>query len=317
MMQRPDFPLKRNAWLLVAAVSLFTCHGLHAQQAPADSVGRVTVRGAFVEDSLRIGDPARYYLTATYPKNIDVLFPDSAESYAPFEFTNKKYFPTRTRDGVSYDSVVYYVSTFDIASVQRMSLPVYRINQQDCTVFRSPVDSIRLQPVVTFGVDTIALDNLPLKSTAEFYAVSTKFNPMIPILIVWTLTVLVAFVWGAFGKDLKRRMRLKRLKKAHAQFVETYSQQVASLQASFTPHGAESAVAQWKLYMERLESKPFTKLTTKEARKLVQDENLIRSLQAVDKAIYGHSTTIGEPLETLKRYADERFGKKMQEVMHG
>src|SRR5688500_9661894 len=95
----------------------------------------VTVRGGFFLDSLKIGDQTGFYLTAKYPSNLNIIFPDSTYNFSPFEYERKRYFPTQTTKGESYDSVVYFLSTFEVDSVQTLSLPVFQLNPQDCTKF--------------------------------------------------------------------------------------------------------------------------------------------------------------------------------------
>src|SRR5690606_24576533 len=80
---------------------------------PATAQEEPTVRGRFLSDSIRIGEEAIYVLGATYPQNVDVLFPDSTVNTFPFEYARREYFPTVTRNGVSRDSVVYYYRTFE------------------------------------------------------------------------------------------------------------------------------------------------------------------------------------------------------------
>jgi hypothetical protein len=69
--------------------------------------------------------------------------------------------------------------------------------------------------------------------------------------------------------------------------------------------------------MEQLESRPYTKLTSRETTQMENNEVLGKNLHSIDGAIYGHSTTVLEPLEDLRRYADQRFAKKLEEVKHG
>src|SRR5688500_16042359 len=70
----------------------------------------VKVSGGFLKDSVQIGEPVAYFLSAAYPQALTVLFPDSTFSFAPFEFNRKRLSPTYTVGGVSHDSVVYYLS---------------------------------------------------------------------------------------------------------------------------------------------------------------------------------------------------------------
>ena len=85
------------------------------------SAQQAKVRGSFLADSVRIGEAIPYSLTAYHSKKTDVLFPESSFSFAPFEFRSKRFFPTVTKDTISYDSVVYYLSTYEVQPVQHLS----------------------------------------------------------------------------------------------------------------------------------------------------------------------------------------------------
>src|SRR5690349_8535923 len=74
----------------------------------------IKVAGGFVKDSVQIGEPVAYYLSASYPQSLTVLFPDSVFSFAPFEYSRKTFYPTVTSHGTSRDSVIYYLTTFEI-----------------------------------------------------------------------------------------------------------------------------------------------------------------------------------------------------------
>src|SRR5687768_1338813 len=115
----------------------------------------VVVRGGFFLDSLRVGDETGFYLSATYPSNLNIIFPDSTFNYHPFEFNRKRYFPTQTTNGKSYDSVIYYLSTFEVERVQQLSLPVFQLNAQDCTIYTTDVDTVLLTELVKDLPDTL------------------------------------------------------------------------------------------------------------------------------------------------------------------
>ncbi|HOX83979.1 MAG TPA: hypothetical protein PLJ60_08455 [Chryseolinea sp.] len=277
----------------------------------------VTVRGGFFLDSLQIGEPSGYYLSATYPSTENILFPDSTFNFAPFEWGRKKYFTTETTDGRSYDSVVYYLSTFELDEIQTLSLPVFQLNPKDCTTFESNRDSIRLILLATNIPDTVSMQTLPLKASVAYQNVPYDFNYLILLIVLSVLIVILALVWIFFGKKIRRHFRMKRLQKAHHQFLEIFSSNIESVQAAFSPATAESTLSFWKKYMERLEARPYTKLTTSEMIRLLKDEVLKKNLHAVDSAIYGHNTSVVESLESLKVFANERFSKKLEEIKHG
>src|SRR5215831_2013772 len=73
----------------------------------------IKVHGKFNGDSVKIGKPIEFYLSAHYPENLNILFPDSTFSFAPFELQKKIYFPTQTKNGISKDSVIYKLATYE------------------------------------------------------------------------------------------------------------------------------------------------------------------------------------------------------------
>ena len=277
----------------------------------------VVVRGGFFLDSLRVGDETGYFLSATYPSNVNVIFPDSTFDFHPFEYNRRRYFPTQTADGKSYDSVIYYLSTFEVDRIQQLTLPVFQLNPQDCTTYTSNVDTVLLTELAKNIPDTVTAQNAPLKVNTIYEDVPYLFN--YPILFISLAVLLViGFVgWIFFGKKIIRHFKLKKMSKAHQRFLETYNQQVDAIKSAFSSTHTEHALAYWKNYMEQLESRPYTKLTSRETTQLENNEALGSILHNIDGAIYGHNKTVIEPLENLRHYADQRFAKKLEEVKHG
>jgi hypothetical protein len=277
----------------------------------------VMIRSGFFADSLTVGEETGYYLSATYPSNLNIIFPDSATDFGPFEFERKKYFPTQSSGGKSYDSVIYYLSSFEIESIQTLSLPIYQLNVQDCTMFESNVDTIRLQELVKNLPDSLTAQNLPLKVNTIYEDVPYLFNYPVFLIIGGVIVVILLVVWLVFGKKIRKHFKLKRMLKAHQKFLEGYSDFMQNIQNAFSTVTTESALFHWKKYMEQLESRPYTKLTTRETTQLENNEALGKNLHTIDGAIYGHNTSVVESLEHLKRFADERFAQKLEEVKHG
>jgi len=295
---------------VVAFVIWFSCITLSSAQ-------DVTVRGGFFLDSLRVGDETGFYLSATYPSALNIIFPDSTFNFSPFEFETKRYFPTQTAAGKSRDSVIYYLSTFEVDRIQTLGLPVFQLNAQDCTTFTSPTDTILLTSLAGNIPDTLTAQKLPLKVNTIHEDVPYHFNYPVLLISITTLLVITTVVWIVFGKKIKRHFKLKKMFKAHQRFLDAYSRQVETIKSAFSSANIEHALAQWKQYMEQLESRPYTKLTTRETTRLENNETLGKNLHSIDGAIYGHNTSVLEPLENLKQFADQRFVKKLEEVKHG
>jgi hypothetical protein len=277
----------------------------------------VKVNGGFLTDSLKIGEQTAFYLSAHYPSTITVLFPDSSFAFTPFEYEKRNYFPTKSDQGTSVDSAVYYLTTFEVDRVQFLNLPVYIVQARDCTVVESPVDSVLITQMVAQMPDSLSVDKLPLKMNTAYQKVFFQFNFWIVVIAVGALLVIGIIVWIFFGDRIRQYFRARSMKKQHAQFVKNYASTLDQLQAAFSAITAENALSIWKKYMEQLESRPYTKLTTKETLNLIQDEHLLKNLKTIDTAIYGYNTSVYDSLDYLKHFADERFSKKLQEVAHG
>ncbi len=275
------------------------------------------MHGGFLSDSIKIGEQTAFYLSARYPSNLMVLFPDSTHTFSPFEYKNKEYFVTETTDGVSADSTVYYLTTFEIDRVQRLTLPVYVVQAQDCTMVQSPRDSVLITQMVAHVPDSISAPQLPLKVNTAYQNVYYNLNFWLIVIAVSAVAVLALLTWIFFGKKIKRYFRARKLRRDHAMFLGIYNSFLSDLQAAFSVLKTESALATWKRYMEQLESRPYTKLTTRETLKVVKETALTEDLARIDKAIYGHDTAVVKSLENLKAFANQRFARKMKEVQHG
>lgn len=270
-----------------------------------------------MSDSLMIGEQTAFYLSAHYPSNLNVLFPDSTFDFKTFEYQKRNYFATSTEDGVSTDSAVYYFTTFEVDRVQSLGLPVFVVQAQDCTVFQSPRDSVLITQLVAHVPDTVSADKLPLKMNTAYQKVFFQFNFWILLIVVGILIVVGVVVWIFYGKKIRAYFLAKKLRRRHFQFLNSYNAMLAQLQSTFSAITTESALSAWKKYMEQLESRPYTKLTTKETYGLIHDEALANNLRTIDTAIYGHNTSVVGALESLKIFADQQFAKKMTEVKHG
>jgi hypothetical protein len=278
----------------------------------------VEIKSGFIQDSIAIGEPAQFYLTARYPYHLTILFPDSLFRFAPFEYISKRYFPTKTNNGLSYDSVVYQIRTFEITPLQSLHLSVFIPLGKDSLHFKSPPDTIKLiTQVKTLPPDTIPLQRLPLKTNTDYRIVRLFFNYPILVITVTALLISLLLIWIFFGKKIKKYLVIRRLQKDYTAFMQAFSDQLHLLNNQFNPQTAENSVSLWKKYLEKLEAKPYTKLTTREVLLLSKEENLHVVLKSIDSVIYGNQTQVVEPLKQLQVIAKNRFHKKLEEVKFG
>jgi hypothetical protein len=277
----------------------------------------VKVHARFDGDTVRIGLPICYTVVAQYPSYYQVLFPDSTFSFAPFEFQSKRFVPTKTQNNLSYDSVVYTLVSFEIDSLQTLSLPVFQVQKRDSLVYFTEPDTLFFSAMVGPLPDSLAINQLPLKTNTAYNKVSWILNYPILLIIAGILLVIAIIVWIVFGKRIRKHYALKRLLKKHTSFISNFDFSVQKLNQNFHPDIAESSMTLWKKYMEELSAKPYTKYTSKEIRDLEKGE-LTQALQAVDRMIYARLQPESfSAFDQLKEFTINRFNQKLQEVKHG
>lgn len=279
---------------------------------------RPTVNGKFAADSLKIGEQIAFSLSARYSKDRTVLFPDTTFIFSPFEILSKKYFPTRTEQDISFDSAVYYLATFEIDSLQYLRLPVFLVNDQDCTLYYTEIDSIVLKQLVKQVPDSIPAQSLPLKVNAAYQKVRWIFNYPILLIALGSIAVLLILGWIIFGKRIRKYFRLKILHRNYQTFVTRFGIVVDALRAQMNKKQTEEAVSLWKKYMEELTNRPFTKLTSRELKAAERDEKLNQALKDLDRSIYsGHEEFAPTSFEELESYANKLYELKAEEVRNG
>lgn len=277
----------------------------------------VVVHGRFQTRQTAIGEVTPYTLTARYPRNLQVLFPDSTFNFAPFEIRKKVFFPTQTTGDTSYDSAVYFLTTFEIDSIQRLGMPVFVVQPTDCVAVVSPRDSIRLQYRVSSVPDSVSTEKLPLKTNTAYQKVQWILNYPVIAIILLILVIAAVAVWIIFGKRIRKYFALKKLKRNYEAFIASFTKSTDRLSSEFTTRTAEETLILWKGYMEDLEKYPYTKFTSKEIIRLASDQQLHQALKAIDGSIYGGRGSSVEAFQALQHFSAQRFQIKEDEVKNG
>lgn len=284
---------------------------------PSKAAGQLPV-GFFQQDSVQIGQPIRYVLYFQHHADSEVIFPDSTANFSPFEFISKTFYPTRTKDQLSTDSVVYIIRTFDITPLQRLQIPVYILQNKDTLQVKPLADSVYLQEMVT----TKPFDLRSLKTITQFTKVNERFN--YPYLLAGISIALLCMlvIWGIFGRDIIINYKLYKLKNDHSAFVTRYNAHIERFNRSQSLQNIEKAITLWKNYLTRLEGSAINSFTTKEIAQFYdQDEDVATALRLFDKAIYG-SLLSDESSETivafylLHHFADRRYEYVKQQTRY-
>lgn len=262
-----------------------------------------------MQDTVRTGQWVQYSLVLKHPADMELRFPDSSYAYAPFEFVKKLYFHTSTDlRGISTDSAVYTLATFDTDSVQRLALAVEILNGKDTLRIAAPPDSVLLLPVV---------DKLPDKPSlvehTNFQEVPRGINYPYIAAGVGAVLALLGVVYWLFGERIRKAFRLRRMKRRYERFMAEFDKQTADTRDSAR---TEQGLGLWKHYLENLHDIPYTTFTSKEMAEATREEKLLNALKNIDRAIYGKivDESTRQSLLFLREFAQAAYQKKTEEV---
>lgn len=299
----PDKPLK------VGLLLLFFMQFFYVQ------AQEIVPRARFIQDSLLVGEPVQFSVSLRYPKKLNVLLPDSTFDFSPFEIVSRKYFPTRSDSTYSHDSVVYVLTSFYPDSLLELSLPVYMINGRDSLPIWTEPDQIMVGSILK-GIET---DSLQYVSNITYAPVEYPFNYPYFLLGLAGILVFVASGVAVFGKSVRRKIRLWFLQRRFKSFDEAYKSRLSRFLIGDPAVRPDELLLLWKTYLEDLEKKPYTKLTSQEIAQINEDrQKWLQVLRPIDRSIYGYQAgeDLQNSLQQLQLLARQKFDDRKQEVLN-
>jgi hypothetical protein len=273
-------------------------------------------KGFFLTDTIEIGKPFQYSLSIRHRPSVDVLFPDTARHFSPFLVRDISIFSTKTDAKGSLDSSVYTLVSFETRPTQTLRVPVFLLRTPtDCTVVLSNVDTIRLRE----RIQTLRPDTLRLSTNTTVVSLQQQMNYPLLMTILVGMCLLAGILFLFFGRSIRTRIRRYQLYRQYLDFQRSFTRLTRGIGPETAHEDAGRAVVIWKKYMERLERKPFTSLTTREIVESVQDNRLADALKEIDGVIYGsvYSDQTQQSLRILNEVADVAYRRSsvlMQEV---
>ncbi len=263
--------------------------------------------GRFNSDTIQLGEVISYSIVFKHGSKQEVLFPDVNYNFYPFEFIDKIYFPTSTSNGISADSAIYQLRTFNIDSIQPLALPVFLLKNGDSTAVFSDKDSVYLkEEFVGNGIGQ------KLKANSAFIPMKIKLN-WILIFVQIAIILVIAFVWWlTFGKTVTKQFKIFSLNRSHSDFKSNFNRYTKKINKT----NIEKALLLWKNYMGKLKKQSFNTMTTPEIVKNIPYSNLNEALRIIDSSIYGNSISenISEAMDELNKLANWQHNARKKEI---
>ncbi len=296
--------------LILVLLTCFYCSG----QTPFEK--SVKVKGAFLQDSIKVGAKVKFKLMAIHPEGIEIVFPDSGRDYSPFEFVEKEYFTTKTENGVSIDSAVYTLTSFSADSFQSLNLPVWILKGKDSVEATGAGDTLIFKSVLP---KKVSVDSLSFSPDEFRPLVTPRFNYWFWVPIAAGVLLFIALIWRNLKRPVQRAIRLFTLYRRHQTFLVNFERLCLLVRREKTPVRMEAVLALWKLYLERLEDIPYSSFTSREILQVLHSDALSRALEESDRWIYG-GIVVENPATiflNLKNLAQERYLVRRNLVRNG
>lgn len=241
----------------------------------------------FEKDSVKIGDSIILVSILQYPSNIELVQPDSSFSYNSFEFISKSAYSSIKKSNLLYDSTLYFLRTFSLDSIQKISLRAIILNTPDSLQITSNLDSIYLISQVK-DLSSSTIDN------TIYNRIKNIFNSQKYILILISITVFLLVLYLVFRKRIKKYFLIKNLKTQFLKFNKQFEILNINYQKNNGKIELEKLILFWKRYFEKLTTYPFSSSTTTEISQFYKDKDIIKLLNEIDKFLYSNVSELIE-----------------------
>lgn len=271
----------------------------------------VKVYGFFQEDSTMVGKPVHFVLTASYPEDKVVIFPDSMYDFSPFEFQKQIWFSTQKRGENLTDSAIYQLTTFELDSVQYLKLPVFDVSNGDSILHFSARAGLPL---------AYELKQMPqeLKLLDEAGYIDPAYPVDFPFImtILGGISGLALLLIGIFWKKIRSWWAQYSIKRKHRRFLLSFSEkmnQTTSIQSAVL---IEELAGEWKKHAAYLTGKPIASYTSRDMIKALGLVELKDDFNRIDRVIYAgiNDEPLFSSFEKLKERTDIYYHDRLKEV---
>ena len=293
-------------YLILSLLILQSSYSLNAQ--------KIEYKGYFIKENKTIGDTIYFISTINYPKNIEIIQPDSSNNYKTFEYIDKLIFPSLKIDDRILDSTIYLLRTFNTDTIQSLKLSSYIINNSDSLKITSTKDNL----IISNQIKKID-QSLKVKYNTILSKINKLINYKYVTYIIAVILLIIGLTYILFGKKIIIFFKIHRLKKAFKSFENKFEKQQIIYKKEKSKNEIEKLLIIWKVFMEFISNKTYLSSTTKEIKKFNNNKKIITSLKEFDKNIYSPNKNILESkdINNLLYEAKHNFNVKLKKIKNG
>ncbi|WP_317194953.1 hypothetical protein [Litoribacter ruber] len=272
----------------------------------------VQVEGYFRKDSAKLGERVEYVLKATYHPSQQVIFPDSSFRFEDMEYLGRKTFVTDTRDTVTRDSVIYYLSNFSLDPVRNFTMPVYEVLKYDSLEYFPEEDQLAL---------ILTLSEIPpepaFKDNDTYQKIQREFNYPYFYIALSIILVLGIVIYFVFGDKIYNHWLAWLEKRRWNRFEKKWENVTSTFISQPTASHADNVLGLWKRYLELVTNRPYQEWTSTEVAMDLPRDGILDDLRNIELIIYADRKTEQLPAicQNLKTDCRNMYTNKI-ELIH-
>lgn len=264
--------------------------------------GNAQVQGKLyaLDSMIMVGNPFKVQMEITHPEEMVVIFPDSDANFFPYELYRARAFPTQTFEGRSTDKKLFRLYTWEIDSIQTLTLPYWYVKNGD--TIQEYANQIRFQFLPTLPARA---DTSQVRFQEGYYDLDGPKDYTLLFIILGSVLVGLALAGFLLYKPILNRIKKWRIEKEWKKYQGKFDQLPGLL-----PRQTEFIVSLnhlWKEYLDRRHHVVLRSLSTAELKHELQSFEGIGQQEA---KILMSSNRSGDMI----LYAGQRF--KDQDLMH-
>ena len=293
-------------YLILSLLIVQSTYSLNAQ--------KIEYKSYFIKENKTIGDTIYFISTINYPKNIEIIQPDSSNDYKTFEYIDKLIFPSLKIEDRVLDSTIYLLRTFNTDTIQSLKLSSYIINNNDSLKITSTEDDL----IISNQIKKID-QSLKVKYNTILSKINKLINYKYVTYIIAIILLIIGLTYILFGKKIVIFFKIHRLKKAFKSFETKFQKQQMIYKKEKSKNEIEKLLVIWKVFMEFISNKTYLSSTTKEIEKFNSNKKIISSLKEFDKNIYSHNknTLKSKDINNVFNEAKHNFNVKLKNIKNG
>lgn len=281
---------------------------------PLTIQAQVEVETGFLKSEITLGEPVEVFVKSIHSAEFSIVYPDSNDSFEPFEYIQRKYYPTITKDGISRDCTVYELRLFKLVSFPKLAIPVYSFDHQDTISYFPEPATIKLKELIT------TLEDFPeLKEDNTLMEIPK--SPNYPLIILGCGILFIVLTVGVryLGKPILTRYKIFITIQDHRNFTLQFDKLEYIYQSKRDLAVLETLLSVWKEYLTELENRPISSYTSTEILQYFRREELSASLKNIDHTIFGglKSQSVLDDIKNLEKFAYSRYIHRKNEIRKG